>query len=270
MGMGRESRQGLGAGGRTGVLPGSGLRGRAGMLALALVAALSAGPAIAAPSLLPVSLATPATGAGLSRTRPLGEGTAFRVRTQPLALTPINLDVSRFAFTAPGRVPSTRMQTVERGFSFTPSGSPGKGVSVGVTARSAQAGRTVEAGIAPSASTVDLSVGYKGFALSGGVSRTDMGLGGARREGVDLGLSYGARNWRTSVLATAERGTSPLARPAADESEHYGLQAGSVFALSPQLSVGGTVRYRMAPQNPTPLDPNKDDRAVFVGGSLAF
>ncbi len=38
----------------------------------------------------------------------------------------------------------------------------------------------------------------------------------------------------------------------------------------PQDALGGTLRYRLAPSTPTPLDPNRDDRAVMLGGAVAF
>jgi hypothetical protein len=198
----------------------------------------------------------------------------FRAKRESVApLPPIMLDVSRFAFTAPGRGSGARVQTVERGFSFTPSRGIARGVSLGVTARSLRPEparmAVVDAGVAPSGHDLDLAVGFRGFALNGGVSRVDGGLGGARRDGVDLGLSYAARNWKTGVLASAERG-SPIPRPRAELDPRYALEASGALALSPRVSLGASARYRLAPVNPTPLDPNKDDRAVMVGGAVAF
>jgi hypothetical protein len=206
----------------------------------------------------------------------------FRVKTQSLnALQPINLDVSRFAFTAPGRVANSKVQTLERSFSFTPSGSSGsRGVSLGVTARSVTpiADRTAalaqapEAGLKPAGYNFDLSVGYRGFAVNGGVSRVDTGLGvgGRSREGIDVGLSYAASNWKTAILASAEREDIHLLPRSGSPDPSYAVEASGAFSLSPKVSLGGSVRYRLAPQTPTPLDPNRDDRAVMLGGAVAF
>ncbi len=206
------------------------------------------------------------------------ESVGFRVKSQPLALSPMNLDVSKFAFTAPGRVASSKVQTVERGFSFTPSGAKKEAVSLGMTARSVVAAPTErmasaapsEAGIGPAGYNFDLALGYKGFAVSGGVSRLDTGLGGRNREGVDIGLGYGAKNWRAGVLASAERESNYLLPRPGTPDPLYSVEARGALALSPQISLGGALRYRQAPEHPTPLDPNKDDRTVLLGGAVAF
>ncbi len=208
------------------------------------------------------------------------EAAGFRMKSQQLAIQPINLDVTRFAFTAPGRVASTKVQTVERSFTFTPSRSA-KGVSVGMTTRTVAAGsaeRTAAAdpsiGLAPGGYNFDLSVGYRGLSVSGGVSRVDAGIGGLgagrTREGVDVGLGYGQRNWKAGLLASAERDSAYLVPRAGSPDPRYALEARGAVALSPAISVGGSLRYRLAPENPTPLDPNKDDRAVMLGGAVAF
>jgi hypothetical protein len=205
-----------------------------------------------------------------------GAPAGFRSKSQALVLQPINLDVSRFAFTAPGRVTSSRVQTVERGFSFTPSRDT-KGVSVGATVRgvvpSTAAERTAAAetvGLTPAGYNFDLSVGYRGVSVSGGVGRVDGGLGGRSRETVDVGLGYGARNWQAGIAATAERDEDFLVPRVGTPDPRYSVEARGALSLSPKVSLGGSVRYRPAPQNPTPLDPNKDDRAVMLGGAVAF
>ena len=204
----------------------------------------------------------------------------FQVKSRALALQPISLDVSRFAFTAPGRVPSSQVQTVEREFRFTPSRSGNRGVSLGMTARNiapkastaTAAARAIAAdqALTPRGYDVDVSVAYRGFSVSGGVSRMDTGIGGRSTEGVDVGLGYAARNWRTGIVASAAREEQDLLPTGVLPDPRYAVEASGALTLSPQISVGGSVRYRMAPQNLTPLDPNKDDRAVFLGGSVAF
>ena len=204
-----------------------------------------------------------------------GEAIGFRVKSQPLAIAPMTIDVSKFAFTAPGRVASSRVQTVERGFSFTPSRSKQGGVSLGMTARSVvpsapERTAAADTGLGPAGYNFDLAVGYKGFALSGGVSRVDTGIGGRNREGVDVGLGYDAKNWRAGVLASAEReSVYMLPRPGTPE-PLYSLEARGAYSLSPQVSLGGSLRYRPAPEHPTPLDPNKEDRTLMLGGAVAF
>lgn len=206
---------------------------------------------------------------------PDAEPVGFRAKTQQLVLQPINLDVSRFAFTAPGRVTSSRPQAVERSFSFTPSGSGRNGVSLGVTTRTvsvpqSERSAAIDPGITPAGYNFDLSVGYRGLAVTGGLSRVDTGLGGHSREGVDVGLRYGTRKWQAGIAAMAERDTGYLVPRGGTPDPMYAVEASGNVNLSPKVSLGGSLRYRPAPTNPTTLDPNRDDRAVMVGGAVAF
>lgn len=223
--------------------------------------------------------ATSASAGAKSRLQPQvtadGVSAGFRSRSQALVIQPINLDVSRFAFTAPGRVPSSKVQTVERGFTFTPSRSS-KGVSVGATVRSVaptsvgERTASADSGLTPAGYNFDLSVGYRGVSVSGGVSRVDTGLGGQSRQGVDVGLGYGTRNWQAAIEASAERETSAAVPLVGSPDPRYSVEARGALALSPNVSLGGSLRYRPALQNPTPLHPKKDDRAVMLGGAVAF
>jgi hypothetical protein len=252
-----------------------------------LIGLVLAGPALAGTKPRAATALTPApiTADGVVAGYRAKQAPSFGAFTPP-ALGP--LDPARFAFTAPGRA-APRPQVAERSFSFTPSGAPERGdrraVRLAVTTRAVvpaaaapaapAASQTAlvtpgnEPGTLPSGYNVDVAVGYRGFALSGGLLRMDGGIGGGHREGVDLGLGYVGRNWKTGVRAGVERGSS-LAGPADRTGQRLSVQAGGALALSPGLSVGGTLRYRVAPPNPTPLDPDADERAVLVGGNLAF
>jgi hypothetical protein len=195
-----------------------------------------------------------------------------RVAEEGLRISDAAFDSSRFQFTAPGRA---RAATVEKSFRFTPSGSANpRALAVGVTARApaptaggqaARAAAPVE--VAAASYEVDLQVAWKGFAVTGGLNRADGTLGLLPREGVDVGLSYGGRRWRTGVLATAERGG--LLGPVS-EAPRYAFEAQGAYALSPKLSVNGGLRYRLSSDRTGPLEMNAEDRAVFVGGALAF
>ncbi|MGL6043587.1 MAG: hypothetical protein ACRC1J_06650, partial [Sandaracinobacteroides sp.] len=150
-----------------------------------------------------------------------------------------------------------------------------KGVSVGASVRSvtpsSASERTASAdGIAPAGYNFDLSVGYRGISLTGGVSRLDNGLGGRSSEGVDVGVGFGKRNWQAAVEASAQRDTAWRFPQLGTPDPRYALEARGAYALSPKVSLGGSFRYRLAPENPTPLDPDKDDRAVMLGGAVAF
>lgn len=253
-----------------------------------LIGLVLAGPALAAAKPRAATAVPPApiTTDGVVAGYRAKQAPSFGAFTPP-ALGP--LDPARFAFTAPGRA-APRPQVAERSFSFTPSGASERGdrraVRLAVTTRAVvppaaaapaapATSQTAlvtpgsEPGTLPSGYNVDVSVGFRGFALSGGLLRMDGGIGGGHREGMDFGLGYLGRNWKTGVRAGVERGSS-IAGPADRAGPRLSVQAGGALSLSPGLSVGGTLRYRVAPPNPTPLDPDADERAVLVGGALAF
>lgn len=189
-------------------------------------------------------------------------------------LTDAQFDSTKFQFTAPGR---PRAATVEKSFRFTPSGSASpKALAVAVTARApaqpsggqaARAAASAAVAAQEAAYAVDLSVAWRGFAVSGGVNRAEGALGLLPREGVDVGVSYGGRRWRTGVLASAERSG---AFGASVPEQRYAFEAQGAYALSSKLSVNGGLRYRLSPEGAGPLTMNAEDRAVFVGGALAF
>ncbi len=186
-----------------------------------------------------------------------------------------------FSFTAPGNGAAlARLQTVERAFRFTPSGQSEarKGLSIGVTSkvvtatadrlRAAIPGETLVA--VPTAYNVDLSVAWRGFAVNTGYRSSDPGpalLSTGHHDALDIGLSYSGRNWQTSLLGTAERGSllayAPLER-------RYSLELGGAYRLAPRFAVTGGVRYRLAPEAPSLLDPDRADRAVYLGTNIAF
>lgn len=254
---------------------------KAGVACAALVALVLATPALA------TQKPRTATAAALGGTQPRAlvveaEGPAFRLRPNTMAsFTPATMDVGRFSFTAPGRAAASPVQSVERSFRFTPSGTnERRAVSLGMTARSVApaapsgtaarvAAAPVERAVQPVGYNLDLAVGWNGFSLSGGVSRLDTGVVAGLREGVDVALSYGGRNWKTSVQATAER-SAPLVLRQFEDVERFGIEAGGAVAVGRSMSVLGGVRYRTAPENASLLDPNADDKRVYIGGAFAF
>ena len=224
-------------------------------------------PALAVPSKLPVKAA------------------AKQRFTFDTALTPFSppaIEQAKFSFTAPGRPGNAaRLATTEHAFRFTPSGqaSNPKALSLALSSRlttpvadTSKAAAPVDSGgPAPVAYNVDLSVGWKGFAVNTGYRRAEAGVTAltplARSEAVDVGLSYRTRNWKTSLQATAEEGStlafSPLER-------RYSVEFGSAYLLNPRLSLSGGLRYKLAPQAPSILDPDQSDKSVYFGTNLAF
>ncbi len=238
------------------------------------LAALSAGllVATAAPA------ATPATAGNAAKAK-AKQRFSFETPLLPLQTSPS--DIGRFSFTAPGSG-AARLSSVEQVFRFTPSGQSDNrralslGVATRVTAPSNDRSRAAApaetlAGL-PTSYNVDLSVAWNGFAVNTGYSRAEAGPlallpGGGRRDSVDLGLSYRGRNWKTSLLGTAEEGSL---LPLAPLERRYSVELGGAYAVAPRFSVTGGVRYKLPPVSPSLLETDRGDQAVYLGTNIAF
>ncbi|MEY2882513.1 MAG: hypothetical protein RL490_237 [Pseudomonadota bacterium] len=205
----------------------------------------------------------------------------FSFDTPLMSLQTPSTDLSKFGFTASGATGSTlRLQSIERGFRFTPSGQADnrKALSLGLTTRVVAANNDRSRAAAPAEALAalptsvdfDLSVGWKGFAVNTGLRHVEPGstaLLANRRDAVDLGLSYRGANWKTSLTGTAEQAQrlnfAPLER-------RYSVELGGAYFVAPRLSVSGGLRYRLAPIAPSLLDTDRDDQAVYLGTKIAF
>jgi hypothetical protein len=206
----------------------------------------------------------------------------FSFETPLTAFQPSVSDPAKFSFTVPGNsASSARLQTVERAFRFTPSGQSDnrKALSLGVstkvvaaaTERSRAAAPAETLATLPSSYNVDLSVAWQGFAVNTGFSRVEPGplalLAGGRRDAVDLGISYRGRNWKTSLQGTAEQGSLLMYAPL---ERRYSVEFGGAYVVAPRLSVKGGIRYKLAPESPSLLDPDRADQSVYFGTNFAF
>jgi hypothetical protein len=187
-------------------------------------------------------------------------------------------EFGRFAFTAPGA--PAQPQSLSSGFRFTPSGQAEnlRALSLGLATRvtapvtdKSKVTAPVDTLVAPNGYGVNVSLGWKGFALDTGYSHAEpvltTPLAGRMTDAVNLGLSYGGQNWRTRLEGTAEQ-SQPLAF--APLTRRYSLELGGAYRVAPRLSVTGGVRYRIAPEPPSLVLPNRDDQAVYLGTSIAF
>lgn len=187
-------------------------------------------------------------------------------------------EFGRFAFTAPGT--PAQPQSLSSGFRFTPSGQADnlRALSLGLATRvttpvtdKSKVAAPVDTLVVPAGYGVNVSLGWKGFALDTGYSHAEpaltMPLAGRMTDAVNLGLSYGGKNWRTRLEGTAEQ-SQPLAF--APLTRRYSLELGGAYKVAPRLSVTGGVRYRIAPEPPSLVLPDRDDQAVYLGTSIAF
>lgn len=228
---------------------------------------------------------TSAAGAGAAKktpTKKVAVTEAPAARLNPGTLSSFNspvLDTGRFKFTAPGGSVSPRLAAQERAFSFTPSGQLGnrKALTLGVTSRvltaaadTSKAAPPADAiAAAPRGYGVDVAVGWRGFAVSGGYSRADsaMSLVPERREAFDVGLSYRFNGrWKTSLQLAAESGAIPYA----PLDRAYSAELGAAYAVTPRLSLSGGVKYQILPAGPGLDEAANGDSSVYFGTAFAF
>lgn len=244
--------------------PGGPSRLRAVLLGVA-IAGLAATPAFAAQA--------------VNKAKPVKQRLTLETPLTPFQ--PPVTEASSFSFTAPGVAGSaSRLQSVERAFRFTPSGQSEnrKALSLGVSTR-VVAGTTDRSRAAPppeaiaalpTSYNVDLSLAWKGFAVNTGFTRTEpgpMALLSQRREAVDLGVSYRGKNWKTTLQGTAEDVSPLLFAPL---ERRYSVEFGGAYAVAPRLSVTGGLRYKLAPETPSLLSPDRADQSVYLGTNFAF
>jgi hypothetical protein len=177
------------------------------------------------------------------------------------------------------------------GFRFTPAttkAKPSGVVKVAVRARSsvaplivkrstpqalaAVAAPTPTVSIAPVAYNLGVSVGWKRFAVSGDVIRSDTGPLPGGREGAALGLSYSDKRWSTRLQVEADRPVGRAPRQL-QGGESIALDVGTSYSLSRSVDVTAGVRYR-AERNRDRLERLQDDRrdsqAVYIGTAFKF
>jgi hypothetical protein len=231
--------------------------------------------AVAALCVAAMVSATPAMAA---RTPAKAQKQRLVVETPLTPFQPQIGEVGRFAFTAPGA--PAMPQSLGSAFRFTPSGQADnrRALSLGVAARvttpvvdRSRAAAPTDSFVVPAGYGVNVSLGWKGFAIDTGFAHVEpvlaTPLSGRMTDQLNLGLSYGGRNWRTSLQGTAEQ-SQPLAF--APLTRRYGVELGGAYRVAPRFSVTGGMRYRIAPEPPSLVLPNRDDQAVYLGTSIAF
>ena len=209
----------------------------------------------------------------------------FSLEAPVTSFQPPVSDLNKFSFTAAGNTAaSARLQTQERAFRFTPAGQSDnrKALSLGVSTRVVAAATDKSRAAAPTEATaalptaygVEASLGWKGFAVNTGYRHVEPGpaaLLANRTDAVDVGLSYGGRNWKTRLTGTAEQRageTGGLLLAPLDR--RFSVELGGAYSVAPRLSVSGGVRYKLAPTTPTLLETDRPDQSVYLGTNIAF
>jgi hypothetical protein len=151
-----------------------------------------------------------------------------------------------------------------------------KGVSLQLRSH-LQAGKVEPVGSSfaqPSTYDFNLALGFQGFALDAGVARTAEATR-TLSEAVNLGLSYGGKDWRTRVSVSDEKLMADSARNLGLTKPQRALafEFGSSMQLAPNWALSGGIRYAIG-QSMTSIrlnDPSQpNNRSVFVGTAFNF
>ncbi len=168
-------------------------------------------------------------------------------------------------------------------FRFTPAESrrDNRVVTVAVRARSTQtalaaaetrAGPTVAptVGIAPIAYNLGVAVGWKKFAVSGSVTRVDMGLQPGSREAADVAVTLDAGRGSSRLVAAADR-PLPGANKLIESPESYSIDLSSSYSLTRNLELTAGVRYRSDRDRLMRVqDDRRDSQAAYIGTAFRF
>lgn len=223
--------------------------------------------------------------------------TAARSRQAPSSVdvdalstfTPPSLDVRQGArgaeAPAAARRLSTRSQTRQSGFTFTPSGraSDLRALSISVVAEtvadqplSLRAGERLAVQQPPTGANVALAVGYRGFAVEAGFAQLSEASRPLSR-GVDLGLSYSGADWKTSLHVIGQDfGVDPLTQVAPFATQRsYSVELGAAYQLSSSVALTGGMRYAISTQRPAygfQVREQGEQRSgsVFLGTAVSF
>lgn len=171
------------------------------------------------------------------------------------------------------------------GFRFTPADSrrDRRALTVAVRARS---NRTVEpiadqtrlavaaapttVGIAPIAYSLGAAMGWKRFAVSGNVSRIDLGPQPGSREAADVAVVYHAGRGSSRLAAAADRPLSGSPK-AVEDMPGYSVDLSSSYSLTRNFDVTAGLRYRSDRERIARSDDDRrDSQAVYLGTAFRF
>ena len=125
--------------------------------------------------------------------------------------------------------------------------------------------------ITPMSYNLGVSVGWRGFAVSGDVAQSDGGPIGGVRESAQVGMSYRANRRITGrVAVAAERAEG--AQPILNEDQAVSLDVGGAYSIARNVDVTAGARYRISRDRLEAIsgDQRRDSQAVYVGTAFRF
>lgn len=170
---------------------------------------------------------------------------------------------------------------IDGSFRFTPAETrnTGKAVTVAVRTRSnrlpgdervALAAPAPTVGIAPIAYNLGVAVGWKRFAVSGDVSKVDLGGQPGSRDTADLAVTYAGTRFSGQVRASSDKPAAGSVR-LVETAPSYSLDVGGSYSLTRNLDVTAGMRYKSERDRLVRFtDDRRDSQAVYVGTAFRF
>jgi hypothetical protein len=244
-------------------------------------------PALTAPTLFSPSPALGATGSEIKRFTPAL--TDSRNRRRP------NVSTSRDV--------STRGQNKQSSITFTPAAGvvPARNISLtlasevgapselGLSMLRSAAEPKGSIGLSPAffkepatAYAVNLGVGYRGFKLQAGVNQIATPTS-ALANGIDLGLSYQGKDWKTSLhVMSQDYRFDGVAAPLPNRfsaGRSTALEVGGAYQITPRVALTGSMRYAITEPNtafgvslrqPHSGATTREAASIYLGTALDF
>ncbi|RYD67948.1 MAG: hypothetical protein EOP58_01905 [Sphingomonadales bacterium] len=169
----------------------------------------------------------------------------------------------------------------DSGFRFTPSeqrGGAGRAVTVAVRARTSRnaegaplaAVNMPSLNLAPIATNLGVSVGWKRFAVAADAAKVDLVKQPVGREPTDIGISYVGKRGGNRIEGSGEKQLVKAPELAGDKPS-YGYDLGGSYSVTRNLAVTAGIRYKSEDQRlPRLTDNRRDSQAVYVGTAFRF
>jgi len=125
--------------------------------------------------------------------------------------------------------------------------------------------------ITPSSFNLGVSVGWRRFALTGDVSKTESPTVTSGREAARIGVDYRANRRLTGRVAVAAERSEGVERIVSDD-QAVSLDVGGSFSIARNLDVSAGARYRVSRDRLEPLARSErlDSQSVYIGTSFRF
>lgn len=232
-----------------------------------MVVALVAAAAVVAPAIGATELGQ----RGAKKTAPVANSAKFSS-----GFTPSSADPRLAAVFARGGLDGSDVSE----FRFTPAETRqgNRAVTVAVRARSTRVGdgttrfaaNSPTVGIAPIAYNLGAAIGWQRFAVSGDVSRIDVGPQPGSRESADVAVSYSLNRFTGRLKASSDH---PLASApkTVDNNSSYAIDVGGSYSLTRNVDLTAGLRYKSERERLTQIaDDRRDSQAVYVGTAFRF